>query len=119
MNSKIRSACELGGAIGAIRNVSEATVVLFRSVSSAEFKGVLSTGTFSAVGSSVEGKYFAESLGDAAVWGRQLGNPHIIEVTFPKSVADQLYRWDRLDGIGPARFGTLDQLRNYTIRQVR
>lgn len=54
----------------AIRAVAGASVALYRSVSTAELEGLLSTRSFSVVGSSVEDKYFAESIGDAATWGR-------------------------------------------------
>lgn len=38
------------------------------------------------------------------------GNFRVIEATFPRSVADQFLRNPRLDGIGPARFGTFEPL---------
>jgi hypothetical protein len=37
----------------------------------------------------------------------------------PKGVADSLQRWERLDGIGPARYGELDQLRDVIIQEVK
>ena len=47
------------------------------------------------------------------------GNYRIVEMTLPKSAADQLMRMERLDGIGPARYGELDQLTGAVIRQVK
>jgi hypothetical protein len=44
------------------------------------------------------------------------GNFRVIEATFPRTVADQFMRIERLDGIGPARFGTWDQLGTPFIR---
>jgi hypothetical protein len=38
------------------------------------------------------------------------GNFRIVEAQFPKSAADQFMRWERLDSIGPARFGTFKQM---------
>jgi hypothetical protein len=52
-------------------------------------------------------------------WGNAMegpGNFHILQSEFPASTADQFVRWDRLDAIGPARFGTFDQLGQPTIK---
>jgi hypothetical protein len=38
------------------------------------------------------------------------GEGAIVETNVPRSVVDQLYGWDKLDGIGPARFVSPDQL---------
>jgi hypothetical protein len=65
------------------------------------------------------GKFFAESGGDAVQWGSVLegpGNFRILEAEFPKGVADRFMRFNRLDGIGPARFGRFDELNQPTIR---
>lgn len=102
---------------GGLRLVGESTITLYRSVSAAEL-GSLGRSGFS-VGGGAEGKYFAESLKDAEAWGAKLGNPHVLQVNVPTSVANQMYRWERLDGIGPARFGTMDQLRDVTIKRMR
>lgn len=64
----------------------------------------------------------AESVEDATKWGNALngsGNSRIVGVEIPKSTADTLQRWERLDGIGPARYGELDQLHNVIIKEVR
>ena len=37
-------------------------------------------------------------------------------VELPKTQADTFMRMERLDGIGPARFGTLDQLKDVKIK---
>jgi hypothetical protein len=91
-------------------------VTLYRSVSSAE---LATLGKGFSIGGGAEGKYFAETLVDAAAWGRQLGNPHIVEVTVSKSVADSMYRWQKLDNIGPARFAPIDALKDASIRVIR
>ena len=55
----------------------------------------------------------------AAQWGDLLngaGNSKILEVQIPKLQADSFLRWDRLDGIGPARYGELDQLGGASIK---
>ena len=47
------------------------------------------------------------------------GVSKILEVKLPKPVADQLMRLERLDGIGPARYGELNQLEQATIREIK
>jgi hypothetical protein len=92
---------------------AEETVTLFRAVSRGEAAQVLAEGAFKAGENSLGGKFFAESAGDASKWGDLLegpGNYEIIRVELPKSSADSLMRWERLDGIGPARYGELDQI---------
>lgn len=77
------------------------------------------TGTFAVSSNSLEGKFFAEHPQDAAKWGEILegtGGYRLVEVELPKESADTLMRWHRLDGIGPARYGTLQQLDNAMIR---
>jgi hypothetical protein len=80
------------------------------------------TGTFEAVPRSLEGKFFAESAEDAAQWGEMLeGASHyrIVEVALPASVAQRLVRWEKLDGIGPARYDALLQLQDAVVRPFR
>jgi hypothetical protein len=82
-------------------------------VSQEEAEQVLRTGAFEASENSLGGKFFAESAEDAAQWGDRLqgpGNYQILRVELPKDAADSLMRWDRLDGIGPARYGELNQI---------
>ena len=77
------------------------------------------TGKFAAIPSSLEDKFFAESAEDAAQWGERLegaGHYHIVEVEFSTSVAENLLRWEKLDGIGPARYGELHQLQDAVVR---
>ena len=98
------------------------TITLYRAVSEGEFQQIMRTGKFEAVPSSLEGKFFAESVEDAAQWGEMLeGASHyrIVEVALPASVAKSLVRWEKLDGIGPARYGELHQLQNAVVRLLR
>jgi hypothetical protein len=98
------------------------TVTLYRAVSEAEWQQLMRTGKFEAVPSSLEGKFFAESAEDAAQWGEMLeGASHyrIVEVNLPTSVANSLLRWEKLDGIGPARYGELYQLYDAVVRPFR
>jgi hypothetical protein len=97
-------------------------VILYRAVSEGEFQQLMHTGKFEAVSSSLEGKFFAESAEDAAQWGERLeGASHyrIVEIALPASVAQGLVRWEKLDGIGPARYGALPQLQDAAVRPFR
>jgi len=101
-----------------MRSNQPSTTKLYRTVSVEEFNQIQSTGKFQMGPSSADGKYFAESPADAATWGNKMmgsGNFRLIEAEFPSGVANQFYRWDRLDGIGPARFGDMNQLKDATI----
>ena len=65
------------------------------------------------------GKFFAETGEDALQWGNVLegaGNFRVVEAAFPSSVAQQFMRWVRLDGIGPARFATFEELGQPAVR---
>lgn len=98
------------------------TVALYRAVSDNEFQQLMRTGRFETVPYSLEGKFFAESAEDAAAWGELLegiGRYHIIEVELPTSAANMLLRWEKLDGIGPARYGPLHQLRDAIIKRFQ
>jgi hypothetical protein len=98
------------------------TVTLYRAVSEAEYQQLIRTGKFAVVPSGLEGKFFAESAADAAQWGERLegaGNYRIVEVEFSASVAENLLRWEQLDGIGLARYGELHQLQDAVVRLWR
>ena len=87
--------------------------ILYRAVSLAELEdfrrfGRLRAGTFSC-----EGKHFACMLRAAREWGDALHGPTgytILRVSFGDDVVATLFAWDSLDGIGPARFATIEQL---------
>lgn len=108
--------------MGVVRSAAtRGTVVLYRAVSEAEALSVGATGRFSAGPNSLGGKWFAESVNDARQWGDVLNGPgasRILEITLPRSVADQFMRLERLDGIGPARYGELGQLDGAIIREI-
>ena len=99
-----------------------ATVTLYRAVSEMDWQQLRRTGKLETVPYSLEGKFFAESAQDAARWGEMLegtGNYRIVEVELPACTANSLLRWERLDGIGPARYGELHQLQDAMIRLLR
>jgi hypothetical protein len=98
------------------------TTTLFRAVSEAEFKQLMTTGKFAAGPNSLGGKFFAETAEHAAKWGEAMmgkGGFRIIQADLPTSAADKLMRWERLDGIGPARYGELEQLVDAVVRAFR
>lgn len=97
-------------------------ITLYRAVSEGEFQQPLRMGKFEAIPSSLEGKFFAERAEDAAQWREMLeGASHyrIVEVALPASMAKSLLRWEKLDGIGPARYGELLQLQDAIVRPFR
>jgi hypothetical protein len=108
--------------LAANHGVSMETVTLYRAISEVEWQQLMHTGKFEAVLSSLEGKFFAESAEDAAQWGEMLegaGRYRIVEVDLPACMANSLLRWDKLDGIGPARYGELYQLHDAVVRPLR
>jgi RHS repeat-associated protein len=90
-------------------------ISLFRSMSDAEFNDLSSTNTWSSAGG-MEGKWFAENAADAEQWGKTMGHGgdfHVVEVHLPDDVADGLFRAEKLDAIGPARYAETDTLNQH------
>ncbi len=88
-------------------------ILLYRAVSRYELEHVRATGKLSAGPGSLNGKWFAEQIEHAARWGELLhgaGNYEIVKVAVPGGVALMLFRIEKLDGIGPARYVEADQL---------
>jgi len=54
---------------GVARAESQSATRLFRAVSEQEFQQLMETGKFQITGASVEGKYFATTMENAAAWG--------------------------------------------------
>jgi len=97
------------------------STTLFRAVTNGELNQVRATGGFEAGTNSLGGKWFAETADDAVKWGDAMngsGSSTILEVQLPRAQADQLMRVERLDGIGPARYGELDQLQGAKIKEL-
>jgi hypothetical protein len=95
---------------------------LYRAVSHAEFEQIMKDGVFKTSSNSLGGKWFAESAEHAAQWGQKLEGTsgfRIVDVRIPTVQADKLMRIGSLDGIGPARYAELNQLRNATIGVVK
>lgn len=109
-----------GGGLGG-NTAARGTTTLYRAVSEAEAASIGATGRFTAGPNSLGGKWFAETLENAKRWGDLLngkGTSKLLEVKLPKSAGDQLMRMERLDGIGPARYGELNQLEQAVIREL-
>jgi hypothetical protein len=86
-------------------------VKLYRAVSEEEFAQVLRTGRFSSAPGSMEGKFFAERLEDARMWGERFesfGQFRMLEVEMELMVVQAMRYWPRLDGIGPAWLATIE-----------
>ncbi len=116
-----------GVAIAAARGSAKAVSVgaesttLYRAVGEAEASQLRTTGKFEVGPGSLGGKWFAESRDHARQWGDAMngkGNSTIFEARVPRRQADDFMRAERLDGIGPARFGEIDQLLGTEIREL-
>src|SRR5437879_4940364 len=123
MLSKLAAARSVNAATETSRAVeSGGTVQLFRHVDPSELADIRNTGLFRLSPNST-GKYFAESAEHAQQWGQMLNNGEgaVVHTSVPTSVADQLFRWEKLDGIGPARFVSPEQLHwfNQSINGIR
>jgi hypothetical protein len=68
-------------------------------------------------GITVEGKYFATTPEHAEQWGvafqkfSAMASPFsVVEVRIPSEFVDMFVYFDRLDGIGPAYYATIEEL---------
>ena len=99
-------------------------MILYRCMSEAELQDLLSTGVFRSVPGSLEGKWLATTIADAAEWGGRFihatGVPHdrIVEADLADAVVRQAYFVQRLDGIGPAYFVDESQMPSLIFRRV-
>jgi hypothetical protein len=109
--------------MGQGRPAQTAPVTLYRVMCEVEFQRIMKTGHFGIVPGSLQGKWFAERPEHAAAWGvlfeTWLSIPHrrIVKVEIDVVIADRLFRLENLDGIGPARFATLLELRGARIEE--
>ncbi|WP_202972729.1 RHS repeat-associated core domain-containing protein, partial [Methylobacterium indicum] len=87
--------------------------VLYRSMSEAEYAGILKTGNWSTAGT-MEGKWFATTYDDAVKWGSDMGHGSdkfvVAQVTVPDRVAQNAFSTKSLDNIGPAKYVDIDTL---------
>lgn len=90
-------------------------ILLYRAVSSEEWADIAGCGGFRPGVNCLMGKWFAESFDAARRWGESLyqdqgGVFHVVVVTVPLDIADQMFRLASLDQIGPARYAEGDVL---------
>ena len=115
----VSAAAPVAGSTAAAR---AGTTTLYRAVSMAEHADIVGSGALRAGPNSFStGKWFWESAEHATQFATRMdgaGNFRIIEATFPRSAAEQFMRLDRLDGIGPAQFGTFEQLGSPLLRPL-
>ena len=86
---------------------------LYRAVGPNELRDPTETNIFRGSEQSMTGKWFAENPEHAVKWGNILkgpGNFEVIEVQLPTTAADKLFRLEKLDGIGPARYAEPEDL---------
>jgi hypothetical protein len=68
-----------------------------------------------------EGKHMAMTAADAARWGKALHgseNFAIIRINVNDAAGIEFFRWDHLDGIGPACFATIEELQGAKVDEV-
>jgi hypothetical protein len=91
-------------------------VTLYRAVGLDEAEDIANSGVLRGTLKSTDGKWLAETVEDAAEWGRRVewgldGRPfEVIPVRVPKHVAEGLFRDPMLDGIGSARYANETEL---------
>lgn len=91
---------------------------LFRSMCQAEYEALTKSGAFQTTPEAMEGKWFAETFEDAVQWGRMLGHKGdfwVVEIDLDENMAAGLFHLEFLDGIGPARYAELHDLRSAII----
>lgn len=96
--------------------------VFYRAVSLAELADFRASGELRIGLSSCEGKHLACTLEHARRWGEALYGSEefaVLRVRLDDAAAAGLHRWERLDGIGPACFATMEQLTGAEVAEVR
>jgi hypothetical protein len=96
-------------------------VVFYRAVSFEEAADWHATGVLRPGPGSCEGKHLATTEADARAWGVAfygVGRFAVLRVTLDDAVAARLARWDKLDGIGPAAFATIEELSGAAVEEV-
>ncbi|HWS44193.1 MAG TPA: hypothetical protein VN421_14045, partial [Pseudoflavonifractor sp.] len=89
-------------------------IKLYRVMSDAEYQSIINNGgKFSPYDRAMEEKWFAISSEDAVKWAEKFypdGQYRMIEIEVPIDSLNQMYRVEKLDGIGPAYSGGIDFL---------
>lgn len=91
---------------------------LYRSMSIEEYNSIKRTGKWTTKPGALDGKWLAESYATAKIWGNTMGHGGcefmIVQVNMQDKISDQLHKDNMLDGIGAARYATLEQLNNHS-----
>ena len=93
----------------------------YRAVSLRELADIRRNGRLRITAGSCEGKHLATSLEHARRWGQMLhalDGFAIVRVSIDAKISAQFKRWDRLDGIGPACFATIEHVGAFIIDEV-
>jgi len=93
----------------------------YRAVSLKELADIRKCGCLRTTAGSCEGKHLATSLAHARQWGRMLNAPEafaVVRISIDDAIAADFASWNRLDGIGPAYFATIDQIDGFRIDEV-
>src|SRR5690349_16239206 len=93
----------------------------YRAVSLVELADFRAVGRLRARANSCEGKHLACTLADARRWGEALHGAAafaVLRVVVDEAVAAAWASWACLDGIGPARFATIEELAGATVDEV-
>jgi hypothetical protein len=93
---------------------------VYRAVSEAEYQDILASSQFRAAPNSLEGKWFADSAECAKAHGEALfpgSSYRLIQADVPDDVPS-LFRHENLDGLGPARFLHIDDLKGVVPRPL-
>ena len=96
-------------------------IVFYRAVSSAELADWKRLGKLRSMEGSCEGKHMARLVSDARRWGSAYYAAEgfaILRIEVPTKSATNFVTWDRLDGIGPAAFATIEQLADAIVQEV-
>ena len=95
--------------------------IFYRAVSLKELADIRKSGRLRTTAGSCKGKHLATSLMHARQWGRMLNRPQsfaVVRVSIDDAIAANFVSWNRLDGIGPASFATIDQIDGFSIDEV-
>ena len=75
----------------------------------AEWDDLSASNTFRSIPSSIQGKWFATTLGDALVWGQSFPfaiarSTHVVAIEIDDQLVFTAFHIERLDGIGKAYY---------------
>ncbi|WP_214086380.1 MULTISPECIES: hypothetical protein [Photorhabdus] len=94
--------------------------MLYRGMHLDEYNQLKGTGKWAVGHGTMEGKWFAQSYGDAVTWGNKMGHGgssfQVVQINVPDDIAKNMHFDPKLDGIGPARYAQLEQLNDPRVK---